>query len=145
MKSNQKQTIHAVKEFYRALAAGDNGYAHTLLAPEIEWVEHGDDLYFSGRRSGRQIVIDEIIEPAHERIRQYELKPRSFFPVGDRVVVFGYETGRGRVTDIKLHAPFMHVWTVESRKLVRCEGFHDELEWQVVLGVTSVQTRQLAA
>jgi ketosteroid isomerase-like protein len=145
MKNKGKENVIIVKDFYRALASGDQCHAHTLLDPSTEWIEHGEDLCFGGRRIGRQLVFDEVIEPTHDKIREFEFKVKKCFAVGDRVVVLGRETGRGRVTDLKLDAPVMHLWTVKNGKLASCEAFHDLLEWQVVLGQTTVQSQQLAA
>jgi hypothetical protein len=49
------------------------------------------------------------------------------------------------VTDLKLDAPTAHIWTLVNGKAVRFEAIHDVLEWQVALGLTSVQSERLAA
>ena len=145
MKRQDKENIGIVRDFYRALANGDQGHAHTLLDPNIQWVESAEGLFFSGRHYGRQLVFDEVIEPTHDKIREFQLKPKKFFAVGDMVVVLAHETGRGRVTDLKLDAPTAHIWTLVNGKAVRFEAIHDVLEWQVALGLTSVQSERLAA
>jgi ketosteroid isomerase-like protein len=145
MKTKAKQNIATVKRFYRALANGDQDSARTFLDPNIEWMEPADDLFFSGRRWGRQPVFDEVIEPIHDKIREFQFKPKKFLAVGGLVFVLGHETGCGRVTDLKLDAPTVHFWTLDNGKAVRFEAFHDTLEWQVVLGITAMQSQRLAA
>ncbi len=146
MKHKGGENISIIKNFYRALANGDQSYAHSLLDPNIEWVEPVvEGLYFGGEHRGRQVVFDEVIEPTHDKIREFEWKPKKFFAVGDMVIVLARETGRGRITDLKLDAPTAHIWRLANGKAVRFEAFHDVLEWQVVLGLTSVQSERLAA
>ena len=144
MKTREEEHVAVLRVLYRALAEGKQGCAQTLLDPDIEWTEHAEELYFSGRRTGRQAVVDEVIVPRHDKITEFRFRPKKFFVVGDRVVVLGHETGRGRATAFKLNAPAAHVWTFEKGRPVRFEGFHDVLEWEVVLGTTSVQSHSLA-
>src|ERR1700744_2624931 len=104
MKTREQENVAILKDFYEALADGNQGYAHELLDPNIEWVEHAEELFFAGRHVGRQVVFDEVIEPTHDKIKEFRFRPRKFFAVGDRVVVLGYETGTGRITELALKA-----------------------------------------
>jgi ketosteroid isomerase-like protein len=146
MKNKDKENISIAKAFYRALSNGDQGHAQMLLDPDIEWLEPATEgLYFSGPHRGRQVVFEEVIEPTHDKIAEFEWKPKKFFAVRDKVVVLARETGRGRITDLKLDAPTVHMWTIANGKALRFEGVHDVLKWKVALGQTSAQPEQLAA
>lgn len=146
MKSEGKQNISIVKDFYRALSNGNPAHARSVLAPEIEWIEPSPErLSFGGRHDGANAAFLEVIEEIHDSVRDFEIKPKKFFAVGDMVVVLGHSTGRGRITDLKLDAPTVHLWTLRDGKAMKFQAFHDVLEWQVALGLTSVQAGQLAA
>jgi hypothetical protein len=146
MKSRGAQNIRIIKDFYKALLDGNPAQAVSVLAPAIEWTEPGQEILpFGGRHNGADAVISEVIEVVHDNIIDFEMKPKKLFAVGDMVVVLGHSTGRGRITDIKLDAPTAHIWKLADGKAVRFEAFYDLLEWQVVLGLTGVQSRQMAA
>jgi hypothetical protein len=101
---------------------------------------------FQRPRIGRHAIFDdEVIDAAHDKMRDFQWKPKKFFAVADRVVVLGHETGWGRVSDLKLDAPMMHLWTVEGGKLVRCEGFHYPEEWRSALGLNTTEEQPVAA
>jgi len=146
MKARGVENVRIIKVFYKALRDGNPARALTVLAPEIEWTEPGQEILpFGGRHRGAATVTSEVIEVVHDNIIDFEMKPKKIFAVGDKVIVLGHATGRGRITDIKLDAPTAHIWTLADGKAVRFEAFHDLLEWQVVLGLTSVQSQQMAA
>jgi uncharacterized protein len=146
MKDRGAENIRIIKNFYKALSNGNPARAQSVLAPQVEWTEPGDQvLPFGGRHNGADAVIGEVIEVVHDNIIDFEMKAKKFFAVGDMVVVLGHSTGRGRLTDIELDAPTAQIWTMADGKAVRFQAFHDVLEWQVVLGLTSVQSQRLAA
>jgi ketosteroid isomerase-like protein len=146
MRDRGAENIRIVKDFYKALSNGSPARALSVLAPQVEWTEPGEQvLPFGGRHSGADAVISEVIEVVHDNIIDFEVKPKKFFAVGDLVIVLGHSTGRGRLTDIKLDAPTAHIWTMADGRAVRFQAYHDLLEWQVVLGLTSVQSQRLAA
>jgi hypothetical protein len=146
MKARGIENVRIIKGFYKALREGNPARALTVLSPQIEWTEPGQQILpFGGRHNGADAVISEVIEVVHDNIIDFEMKPKKCFAVGDMVIVLGHSTGRGRITDIKLDAPMAHIWTLADGKVVRFEAFHDLLEWQVVLGLTSVQSQQMAA
>jgi ketosteroid isomerase-like protein len=117
-----------------------------VLAPEIEWTEPFEGvLPFGGWHAGAAAVMKDVIEVIHDNVIDFQMKPKRFFAVGDMVIVLGCSTGRGRMTDIKLDAPTTQLWTLAGGKAVLFEAFHDVLDWQVALGLTSVQAGRFAA
>jgi ketosteroid isomerase-like protein len=146
MNRKGSENIRIVKDFYHALSNGDSVHARSLLTPEIEWTEPASEAFpFGGRHYGVEAVFKEVIDVIHDGIRDFEIKPKKLFAVGDMVIVLGHSTGRGRVTDIKLDAATAHLWTLAEGKPVKFQAFHDLLDWQVALGRTSVQSERLAA
>src|SRR5881394_3187414 len=98
MKRRGTENIGTIKDFYRALSNGDLGYARSMLASEIEWIEPFEEgLAFGGRHHGADTIFKEVIEVIHDNIRDFQVKPKKFFAVGEMVVVLGSSTGRGRV------------------------------------------------
>lgn len=146
MKQIASENIKLIKSFYAALADNDLVKARTMLDPDIEWNEvAAPNLWFNGKRYGSIDVFKHVIDPAYDKCDSIELKMKKFYAVGQTVVAIGHYSGRGKITQLKLNAPTAHVWTLSDGKPVRFEGFHDALEWQVVLGLTSIQTERVAA
>lgn len=146
MKKNERDNVHLVKEFYRALSSGDWTTARDVLDAEVTWIEPTlPGLWFSGTHHGADAVFKKIIEPAYDKFEHFRVRMKSFFPVGDHVVTIGRFHGRARATDLKLNASAASLWTLREGKAVQVELFHDALEWQVSLGMTSLQTKLMAA
>jgi len=146
MKRKGAENIKLIKGFYQALSKNDWSAARNVLDPQIEWVEAAaEGLWFAGRHIGADAVFKDIVDSAQDKISQFQVKMKKFFVVGDTVVALGHFRGCGRATDIKLNAPTAHVWTLANGRAVRFQGFHDNLEWQVALGLTTVQSQRLAA
>ena len=146
MKQESVENIELIKRFYKAMAENDWSAARTVLDPDIEWDERAaPGLWFNGKHYGSDDVFRKVIDPAYDKFERFGLKMKKFYALGRIVVAFGYFSGRGKLTQLKMHAPTVHVWTLYDGKAVRFQGFHDTLEWLVALGLTSVQTQRMAA
>lgn len=140
MKKQGSENIRLIKQFYASLAGNDWSEARAVLDPDIEWNETAaPDLWFNGKRFGSDDVFKHVIDPAYGKFERFGLKMKKFYAVGQMVVAIGYFKGLGKTTQLKLHAPTAHIWTMGDGKAVRFHGFHDTLEWQVALGLTTVQ------
>ena len=146
MKSKSKLNIGIIKSFYRALSNGDLVDARSVLPPEIEWTEPcAEGLPFGGTHKGKEAVFKDVIDVIYDYIREFEIKPKKFFAVGDLVFVLGYSTGLGKITDLKLKAPTAHLWTLRNGTAVKFQAFHDVPAWQFALGLMSAEPEKLAA
>ena len=146
MKQESVDNVKLIKKFYKAMAENDWSAARTVLDPDIEWNETAaPGLWFNGKHYGSDDVFRKVIDPAYGKFEGFGLKMKRFYAMGQTVVAIGHFTGRGKLTQLKMNAPTAHVWTIVDGKAVRFHGFHDTLEWQVALGLTTVQTHQMAA
>lgn len=146
MKEVGAENVKVIKGFYKALADNDWSLARTVLDPDIEWNEvAAPGLWFNGKRYGSDAVFKKVIDPTYGKLEGFEVKMKKFFAVGQNVIAIGHFCGRGKTTQLKLNAPTAHIWTLAEGKAVRFQGFHDALEWQVVLGTTTVQAQGMAA
>ena len=117
-----------MRDFYGATAPGD--FASVTLDPQIEWVEFDvPDLWFSGTHHGTEAVLQEVVEPASEKIDAFRVQCDQFIEAGDHAIVTGHFHGRGRETGVALNAPFAHIWTVRGNKAVRFQGYTDTANW----------------
>jgi uncharacterized protein len=146
MKKEDAENIKLIKGFYKAMAQNDWAAAREVFYPDIEWTEFGaPGLWFHGRRYGSEAVFKDVIDPAYGKFDRFGLKMKKFFAVGDKVIALGHFRGRSNTTELNLYAPTAHIWTIANGRAVRFQGFHDTLEWQVALGLTTIQNQCLAA
>jgi hypothetical protein len=146
MKKEGAENIKLIKNFYKAIAQKDWSAARAVLHPDIEWTEvAAPGLWFNAKRYGSEAVFRDVINPAYGKFDRFGLKMKKFFAVGENVIALGHFSGRSKATHLKLYAPTAHIWTVANGRAVRFEGFHDTLEWEVALGLTTVKSQQMAA
>ena len=134
MKNKDTENIGILKDFYRALSNGDSPYARSVLV--------GIESVF---QIGADAVFKEVIDVIHDNIRDFQIKPKKFFAIGDLLVVLGYSTGRGRITDLKLRAATAHLWTFREGKPVKLQALHDVPAWHAALGFMGAEEQRLAA
>ncbi len=122
--------VAALQDAYRAFGRGDFEVASRVLAPDVEWVEHGRGMPYSGTWRGTESVVNDVWTP----FTQYwggpgvvGLETDQFLDAGDHIVVTGRFVGRdseGRILD----APCAHVWRMSGGSATH---FADYVDWSV--------------
>jgi ketosteroid isomerase-like protein len=122
--------VAALQDAYRAFSRGDFEVASQVLAPDVEWVEHGRGMPYSGTWRGTESVVNDVWTP----FTQYwggpgvvGLEADQFLDAGDWVVVTGRFVGRdseGRTLD----APCAHVWRMSGGSATH---FANYVDWSV--------------
>ena len=122
--------VAALQDAYRAFSRGDFEVANQVLAPDVEWVEHGRGMPYSGTWRGTESVVNDVWTPS----TQYwggpgvvGLETDQFLDAGDHVVVTGRFVGRdseGRTLD----APCAHVWRMSGGSATH---FANYVDWSV--------------
>ena len=125
--------VEVIQGAYDAFARGDMESVIGVLDPDIEWVEpEVEGLLYGGTHRGLESVVNEVLALMPETWEALELRPEDWIDGGDRVVVVGQFTGRGK-TGRQGSWRFAHVWTLRERKAVRVESFYDTLAERRVL------------
>lgn len=120
--------VAALQSAYQAFSRGDFAVASQVLAPDVEWVEHGRGMPYSGTWHGRDTVVNDV----WTSFVQYwggpgvvGLETDQFLDAGDQVVVTGRSVGRdseGRTLD----APCAHVWRMSDGSAT---SFANYVDW----------------
>jgi ketosteroid isomerase-like protein len=119
--------VAALRDAYEAFSRGEFDVASRILASDIEWVENGKGMPYSGTWHGPESVVNDVWTV----FAQYwggpgvvGLEADQFLDAGDHIVVTGRFTGRdseGRTLD----APCAHVWRMSNGAAARFANYTD--------------------
>ena len=119
--------VVALRDAYEAFGRGDFAAASRILAPDVEWVEHGKGMPYNGTWHGPDSVVNDVWTsfatywggPGVVGLETYE-----FLDAGERIVVTGRFTGRdseGRTLD----APCAHIWRMSDGAATHFANYTD--------------------
>jgi len=137
-------TESVVREFYMALSRGEAGAALALLDPEVRWTEAERTPYYAGELTGPDAVAKTVLEPIARHFEGFAATPDDFITQNERTVALGLYTGHFRVGG-ELRAPFVHVWTVRTGRIVRFVQYTESSDWaDAILGKSSTSSSRPA-
>jgi ketosteroid isomerase-like protein len=120
--------VAALRDAYQAFGRGDFAVASQVLAPDVEWVEHGRGMPYSGTWRGSESVVNDV----WTSFVQYwggpgvvGLETDQFLDAGDHIVVTGRFVGRDSEGNA-LDAPCAHVWRMSDGSATH---FADYVDW----------------
>jgi len=122
-----RSDVAALRNAYEAFSQGDFAAASKILAPDVEWVEHGRGMPYSGTWHGPDSVVNDV----WTSFATYwggpgvvGLETDQFLEAGDHIVVTGRFVGRdseGRTLD----APCAHVWRMSDGAATHFANYTD--------------------
>jgi hypothetical protein len=121
-------TESVVRKFYSALSRGEAEAAIALLDPEVKWTEAERTPYYGGELTGPDTVVKTVFEPIGRDFECFAVTPQDFITQDDRTAALGLYTGHFHAGG-ELRAPFVHVWTVRSGRIVRFTQHTDSAAW----------------
>lgn len=121
-----KESIDFVHQLYNAFGRGDIPAVMEGMDVNIEWIESEAVNYpFNGLHRGPEGVATGVFERIPATYEDFAVKPQDFVEAGDRVIVIGEYTGRGKTTGKVFNSPFVHVMTVQNNKITRFQVYTD--------------------
>jgi len=119
--------VALLRDAYRDFNSADFPAASQALAPDIEWVESGTGMPYSGTWHGTASVVNDV----WTSFVQYwggpgvvGMETDQFLDAGNHVVVTGRFTGKDSAGHT-LDAPCAHVWRMEGGLAVRFQNYTD--------------------
>jgi ketosteroid isomerase-like protein len=106
-----------------------------LLDPEVEWIADRSDM---GRMTyrGRE-GVRKSFEELYEGFDKLGMEVDELIEAGDRILVVGQMTARGRSTQVEAKIPLAIVFTVgEDGQVIRYESFRNTQEARESAGVS---------
>jgi len=121
-----QENVQIVKDVYAAFGRGDMQGLLALLAEDIEWITPGEGWPLAGTYRGRAGVAD-LLQKASGMLEISFFEPREFVAQGDRVLVVGFERGRGKATNRTFEGHWVHAFTVRNGKVMNVREYNDSL------------------
>ena len=122
-----QRDVETLRMAYTAFSQGDFDTASQVFAPDVEWVESGRGMPYSGTWHGRESVVRDV----WTSFVQYwggpgvvGLETDQFLDAGDHVVVTGRFVGRDSEGN-QLDAPCAHVVRMSDGAAVRFQNYTD--------------------
>src|SRR5659263_614557 len=119
--------VALLRDAYRDFNSADFPAASQALAPDIEWVESGTGMPYSGTWHGTASVVNDV----WTSFVQYwggpgvvGMETDQFLDAGNLIVVTGRFTGKDSAGHT-LDAPCAHVWRMEGGLAVRFQNYTD--------------------
>src|SRR5450759_3063832 len=119
--------VALLRDAYRDFNSADFPAASQALAPDIEWVESGTGMPYSGTWHGTASVVNDV----WTSFVQYwggpgvvGMETDQFLDAGNHIVVTGRFTGKDSAGHT-LDAPCAHVWRMEGGLAVRFQNYTD--------------------
>jgi ketosteroid isomerase-like protein len=106
-----------------------------LLDPDVEWIADRSDM---GRVTYRGVEgVRRSFEELYEGFDRLQMEVHELVEAGDRILVIGQMSARGRSTQVEAKIPLAIVFTVgDDGCLIRYESFRDPTEALEAVGVS---------
>jgi len=117
--------LAVVREFYRAMAAGQIEQVVALLSPDLRWEEAERFPYYGGVWKNPQTVVDNLFVPLAKDWEGFSATPHNFIWSDENVVSFGLYTGKFRATGRSIAVPFAHWWMVRGERITQFKQYTD--------------------
>jgi ketosteroid isomerase-like protein len=119
-----QESVQIVKDFFAAMARGDERGLLALSADDIEWIIPGEDWPLAGTHRGHAGLAD-LLQKASEMLETSYPKPPEFVAQGDRVLVVGFAKGRVKATNRPFEDHWVFAITVRNGKLTNIREYVD--------------------
>jgi len=124
---NTPQNIALVKTIYSQFTQGDIEGVLSHVTDDVSWETPGfPKIPYAGRFCGRNEVA-KFFDGLGQTAVFDCFEPKEFIAEGDRVVVFGFYSGKGRATQKPFATKWTMVFTLQSGKV---SGFHEYFDTQ---------------
>lgn len=116
--------LKTIRSVYDAFARGEVPAVLAVLAPNVSWTE-AEGFPYGGTYSGPEAVLKGVFMRLGTEWDGFSAVPNEFVVQGDTVVALGQYSGRYKSTGKGFSAPFAHVWSFESGRVVRFRQYTD--------------------
>ncbi len=114
-----EENVNIMRQGYDAFNRGDIDAVVGIMDPEIEWREPDvEGTPARGTHHGLEAVVNNVFGSVAEHWDEFQAVAEEFLDAGDRVIVLGHFSVRGKATGRAVDAPFAHVWALRDGRVV---------------------------
>ena len=129
------QNVEIIRRMMEAWWVGDYDVARAALDPQIEWHDPremaGSQPVYRGH-AGVEASIRNWVGTWDD----FRYEPRELIDAGDKVLVIGRQSGRGKGSQVDVGSDLFHLWTLHDGKAVEMRMFTDRDEALEAAGLT---------
>src|SRR4051812_35006775 len=119
------ENVALIKTIYKQFTDGDIDGVLSHFTDDVNWETPGfPKIPYAGRFCGRREVA-KFFDGLGKTATFECFEPSEYIADGDRVVVFGFYSGKGRVTQKPFATKWTMVFTIQNGKV---SGFHEYLD-----------------
>jgi ketosteroid isomerase-like protein len=129
--------VDTLETLYDAMNRADLDVILRLQAEDVEW--WGPRVFpdIAGPHRGHDGIRD-YTRHVMDAWSEFSVIPEKFLDLGERVLVYTRERGRGRMSGIEVQSqPTAHLWTLDRGRVVRFQVFWDREEGIRAAGVAA--------
>jgi ketosteroid isomerase-like protein len=116
------ENVETIRAMLGAWSSGDLELARAVLHPDIEWYdppEMADSPPVYRGRAGVEASMRNWVGTWED----FRYDPQDVIDAGDKVLVVGRQSGRGKGSDVEVAGDLFHVWTVRDGLAVEMHMF----------------------
>ena len=116
-----RENVEVVQRLLDAWAAGDFEAAREEMHPDIEWrapPQTPEDSVHRGHKG-----VSEAIGRWIGAWENYRYDPREMLDAGEKVLVAGHQSGRGKRSRVEVSSELFQLWTIRDGKAVEMRMF----------------------
>jgi ketosteroid isomerase-like protein len=131
-----QENVDLVRAMYEAFMQGDLGTALRYFDADIRWSTPPDMPEGLDVRHGREGARASLAEWL-DMWSDYQFELQEIADYGERIVVFGWQQGRGKGSGIEVSEEIISVWTLRDGLVVEQQMFRDRAQALAAAGVTA--------
>ena len=116
-----QENVEIVRRIFDAWSSGDLVAARALLHPEIEWHDPPQQPGAAVRHG--HAGVEESIRNWVSAWEEWHYELGEFIDAGERVLVIGRQSGRGKESRVAVTDDLFHLWTLSDGKAVEMRMF----------------------
>ena len=131
---SEQENLRIVQEGYADFGRGDIQTLLTKFAEDVVWVTPGEKTTpLGGTYKGRDAVAG-FFKKLNDLTEISSFVPREFLAQGNKVIVFGNESGRVKATGRTFESEWVMVFTMQNGEVTSFQEYGDTANWAVAFG-----------
>lgn len=126
------QNVELIQKFYTAFKNQDRLTYLQLCDDKIEWTVM-DNVPNGGTHIGKKAVFESYFSNLFSLFQEFHAITEEFLDSKDKVIVVGKYTGIAKESKKRFESPFVHIYAIKDRKIIKFKQYTDTVKIQNAL------------